>query len=117
MFPARKRIVHLHLGSKVIRTTVDHPLYVEGKGWVNAGDMPGAKCESEQEVVHNPGEKPMPNFPFIGFVAGTKIMTARGPVSIEDLKPGDMIQVQPADDQGDDKHEAQDDEPGWWESN
>jgi hypothetical protein len=54
----------------------------------------------------------------IGFVAGTPILTAKGYKPIEDIKPGDMIQVQPNDDQGDDKHEAQDtDEPGWWESN
>ena len=43
MFPTRKRIVHLHVNGKVIRTTADHPFYIEGKGWVNAGDMPGAK--------------------------------------------------------------------------
>ncbi len=36
----------------------------------------------------------MPTYPN-GFVAGTKVMTSRGPVNIEDLKPGDMIQVQP----------------------
>ena len=44
MFPTRKRIIHLHLGGKVIRTTADHPLYVRGKGWVNAGDMPERHC-------------------------------------------------------------------------
>lgn len=41
MFSTRKRIVLLHLGGKVIRTTADHPLYVEGQGWVNAADLPG----------------------------------------------------------------------------
>jgi hypothetical protein len=40
------------------------------------------------------GVHPMPTYPN-GFVAGTKVMTSRGPVNIEDLKPGDMIQVQP----------------------
>lgn len=40
MFPTHRRIIHLHLGGKVIRTTADHPLYVEGKGWVSAADMP-----------------------------------------------------------------------------
>ena len=109
MFPTRKRIIHLHLGGKVIRTTADHPLYIEGKGWVNAGDMPGAKSEGEQEVVSNLGEPAMPNFPFVGFVAGTPILTSTGFKPIEDIKPGDMIQVQPDDDQGDDKPEAQDD--------
>ena len=102
MFPTRKRIVHLHIKGQVVRTTADHPLYVEGKGWINAGDVPAAKIE-EQEIVHNLGELAMPINPIVGFVAGTKIMTARGPVSIEDLKPGDMIQVQPDDDQGDGK--------------
>jgi hypothetical protein len=29
MFPTRKRIIHLHLGGKVIRTTTD--LYIEGQ--------------------------------------------------------------------------------------
>jgi hypothetical protein len=111
MFPTRKRIIHLHLGGKVIRTTADHPLYIEGKGWVNAGDMPGAKVEGEQK---NLGEPSMSNFPVVGFVAGTPILTAKGYKPIEDIKPGDMIQVQPDDDQGDDKPEAHD-EPRWWE--
>jgi hypothetical protein len=39
MLLTRKRIIHLHLGGKVIRTTADHFLYIEGKGWVNAGDV------------------------------------------------------------------------------
>jgi hypothetical protein len=42
-----------------------------------------------------------------GFTAGTKIMTTRGPVPIEDLRPDDMIQVQP-DDQVHLKHQADD---------
>jgi hypothetical protein len=119
MFPTRKRIVLLHLNGQVIRTTADHPLYVEGKGWINAADMPGAQCEGEHEVVYNLGEQPMPHFPFVGFVAGTPLLTADGPKRIEDIKPGDMIQGQPGDDQGDDKphvHEA-DDELRWWERN
>lgn len=48
-----------------------------------------------------------------GFAAGTKVMTSRCPVSIKDIKPGD-IQVQP----GDGKHDAHDDDDlPWWESN
>jgi len=43
MFPKRKRIIHLHVNGQVIRTTTDHPLYIEAQSWVNAGDMPGAK--------------------------------------------------------------------------
>jgi hypothetical protein len=41
MFPARKRIVLLHLSGQVIRTTADQPFYVMGQGWVNAAEMPG----------------------------------------------------------------------------
>jgi hypothetical protein len=35
----------------------------------------------------------MPNFPIVGFAAGTPLLMAQGPVPIEDIKPGDMIQV------------------------
>lgn len=42
----------------------------------------------------------MPHCPFVGFVAGTPILTARAYKPIEDIQPGDMIQVQPHDDQG-----------------
>ena len=63
----------------------------------------------------------MPHFPVMGFTGDTPILTSTGFKPIEDLKPGDMIQVQPDDDQGDDKPEAHDDqadeEPGWWERN
>ncbi len=122
MFPIRKRIFHLHLGGNIIRTTADHPLYVEGKGWLSAADMPAAKSEGEQTAISNLGEPAMPPYPFVGFVAGTKIMTARGPVSIEDLKPGDMIQVQPDDGQGHGKPDAHEDGQAdaaarWWERN
>jgi hypothetical protein len=41
----------------------------------------------------------MPHFPILGFVAGTPILTADGPKRFEDIKPGDMIQGQPGDDQ------------------
>lgn len=59
----------------------------------------------------------MPHFPVMGFTGDTPILTSTGFKRIEDLKPGDMIQVQPDNDQGDDKPDAHDDEPGWWESN
>lgn len=55
--------------------------------------------------------------PFVGFVAGTPLLTPDGFKSIEDIKPGDTIQVQPDDDQGDGKPEAQDEERRWWEWN
>lgn len=123
MFPTRKRIVLLHLSGKVIRTTADHPFFIQGQGWVNAGDLPGAKSDGEEVVYQlNLGEPTMPdqsrpNFPIVGFVAGTPILTPEGHKSIEDLKPGDMIETQPDGDQADDKPEADNDEPRWWENN
>jgi hypothetical protein len=123
MFPTRKRIVLLYLSGKVIRTTADRPFFIQGQGWVNAGDLPGAKSAGEQEVVYhlNLGEQtvpdqPRPNFPVLGFVAGTPLLTPSGHKRIEDLKPGDLIQTQPDDDQGEHEPEAHDDEPPrWWE--
>jgi hypothetical protein len=122
VFVTCKPILLLHLNGQVIRTTADHPLYVEGKGWVNAGDLPGAQSNGEQVVYNLGGEpampdQPRPNFPILGFVAGTPILTADGPKRIEDIKPGDLIQTQPDDDHADDKPEAHHDEPRWWESN
>jgi hypothetical protein len=122
MFPTRKSTWFIHVSGQVIRTAAAHPFYVEGKGWVNAGDLPGAKSDGEQVVYNlNLGDpampdQPRPSFPILGFVAGTPILTAQGPVPIEDLKPGDLIETQPGDDQADDKPEAHD-EPRWWESN
>lgn len=64
---------------------------------------------------------PDQNRPILGFVAGTPLLTADGLKRIEDIKPGDMIQVQPDDDQADDDphvHDGQGDgEPRWWERN
>ena len=56
----------------------------------------------------------MPHYPFVGFVAGTPNMTSTGYKPIEDIKPGHFIQVQPDDDQGDDKHDAHDDTVYRW---
>ncbi len=118
VFVTRKPIFLLHLNGQVIRTTADHPLYVEGQGWINASDMPGAQPDGEHEVVYNLGESAMPHFPILGFTGDTPILTADGPKRIEDIKPGDMIQVQPGDDQGDDEpHAHEDDELRWWERN
>src|SRR6266542_182929 len=33
------RILHLHVGGQVIKTTPEHPFGVEGKGWVAAGGL------------------------------------------------------------------------------
>jgi hypothetical protein len=50
--------------------------------------------------------------PILGFVAETPLLTADGYKRIEDIKPGDMIQVQPGDDQGGEPHAHEaDDEP------
>jgi hypothetical protein len=32
-------ILHLHVGGEVIRTTPEHPFYIEGKGWTAAGGL------------------------------------------------------------------------------
>jgi hypothetical protein len=124
MFPTRKRIMLLHLSGQVIRTTADHPLYVEGQGWVHAADLAGAKSEGEEAVVYNLNlgepampEQPRPNFPILGFVAGTPLLTPEGHKPIDELKPGDLIQTQPDDGQGDDEPHAHDHEPRWWEGN
>jgi hypothetical protein len=59
----------------------------------------------------------MPIYPN-GFAAGTLIMTARGPVNIEDLKPGDMIVVQPVEQKpADQPPPVPEQQPRWWESN
>jgi hypothetical protein len=34
IYTTRKRIVLLHLTGKVVRTTADHPFFVQGQGWV-----------------------------------------------------------------------------------
>ncbi len=121
MFPTRKRIVQVHLSGRIIRTTADHPFFIPGQGWVNAGDLPGAKSDVEEVVVYhlNLGEpampdQPRPNFPVVGFVAGTPLLTPEGFKRMEDIKPGDVIQTQPDNDQGDD---YDGDEPRWWERN
>lgn len=57
----RQRIVEIHLGGSVIRTTADHPFHVPGKGWVSAAELSGATSEA----VSNPNrvEQPMPDQP------------------------------------------------------
>jgi hypothetical protein len=67
----------------------------------------------------NPAETPKP---ILGFVAWTPIRTSEGSKRIEELQPGDIIQSQPDDEQGDHKPEDHeddrpDDDLGWWEWN
>jgi hypothetical protein len=121
MFLTRKRIVSLHLGGNVIRTTADHPFFVSGKGWVNAralraGDLlatsdgqrvpvEGISDGGEQAIVYSliPGKHPMLNRslpigiprPILGFAAGTLIRTPNGLVPIEQLRLDDFIQLGP----------------------
>ena len=39
MFRTYKRIIPLHLGGNVIRTTTEHPFYVVGQGWTGADNL------------------------------------------------------------------------------
>ncbi len=108
MFPTRKRIVHVHVNGNVIRTTADHPFYVAGQGWTDAGEVQqgdklrtldgsnvpiDAISEGEQAIVHQM-DAGVPPFPCTGLMqAGTMIETADGLEKIEDVKPGDYIMV------------------------
>ncbi len=48
IFQRQALILHLHFGDQVIRTTSEHPFYVWGRGWVEAGEMEaGDWCKSE----------------------------------------------------------------------
>ena len=38
-FERTGRILHLHIGSEVIRTTPEHPFFVAGDGWTAAGSL------------------------------------------------------------------------------
>src|SRR5207302_1708131 len=104
MFPTLKRIFLLHLVGNVIRTTADHPLYVEGQGWTDAGDLrvgdllrtadgQDVPIESitdtgQQEAVYQL-EASVPPFPCTGlWPAGTLLETADGLKAIEDVKAG-----------------------------
>ncbi len=70
-------------------------------------------------------DQPRPNMPIIGFVAGTPLLTPAGHKPVEELRPGDFIQTQPGDGQGDgepqDGHDegcdCPDHDPRWWEHN
>jgi hypothetical protein len=39
VFVGVDRILHLHVGGQVVRTTAMHPFWVEGKGWLEAGRL------------------------------------------------------------------------------
>jgi hypothetical protein len=51
------------LSGKVIPTTADHPFYVQSQGWFNAGDLPGAKNESEEVPAWPPAPDGQPDDP------------------------------------------------------
>jgi hypothetical protein len=44
VFVRTARVLHLHVGRQVIRTTAEHPLYVGGRGWVPAGELQPGDC-------------------------------------------------------------------------
>jgi intein/homing endonuclease len=133
MFITRKPILLLHLFGQVIRTTADHPFFVQSQGWTEAADLrpgdpllsqdgqpvpvEGISERGEKGVVYTlfPDDYPMldrspPNgIPrlVLGFAAGTPILTPDGPIPIEELRPGDFILLgpdgSPAADQGADQ--------------
>jgi len=39
VFVRTGRIMHLHVGGQVIKTTPEHPFYVQGKGWLQANEL------------------------------------------------------------------------------
>jgi hypothetical protein len=39
VFQRLGQVLHLHVGGKVIRTTAEHPFWVDGKGWLPAGEL------------------------------------------------------------------------------
>jgi hypothetical protein len=62
-----------------------------------------------------------PNKPIIGFVAGTPLLTPEGVKPIEELRPGDLIETRP-DDQDDEPEDVHDEDCNcpdhnsrWWE--
>lgn len=78
IFLTTKRLM-LHLSGKVIRTTADHPFYIQDQGWTTvdklwAGDLLHTQdgqlapvetltASDEEQVVYNlplPGGSPMP---------------------------------------------------------
>jgi hypothetical protein len=71
-------------------------------------------------------DQPHRNYPILGFVAGTPLLTSSGHKPIEQVQPDDFIQTRP-DDQGDggpeDVHDGDGDcdcpdhDPRWWEKN
>jgi hypothetical protein len=39
VFVRTGRVLHLHVGGQVIRTTAEHPFWVQGEGWLPAGQL------------------------------------------------------------------------------
>jgi hypothetical protein len=107
MFVTPKQILILQLAGQAIRTTADHPFFVQRRGWTNAGDLQlgdrvrvadgqiapvdAIAIAGEQAVVCQMDPN-VPPFPFSGlWPAGTMFETPEGLKPIEEIEPGDRI--------------------------
>ncbi len=140
MFLIRKPIWLIHVGGQVIRTTADHPFFIQGKGWTDTaklqvGDLlrsddgqevpiEGITDSGEEAVVYQMGVG-VPPFPFTGlWRAGTLLETADGLKPIEDIKTGDYLVVRPPPDADEGPHDEderdeddEEDDRRRWENN
>jgi len=71
VFLTRKPTVLLYLGGQALRTTADHPLFVEGQGWTVVGQVGGAAARLFNEAV------PLARFPLAdSWPAGVRAINA-----------------------------------------
>lgn len=109
--------VVLDVGGRAIRAAANHPLFVHGRGWTAAGELrtgdqlhtPGGTWATVQSVRIEGCFVPRP---FLGFAAGTPILTADGTTPIDQLRPGDLLESAP-----DDPDTDPEDEPPPWRWN
>lgn len=111
---ADSSFVSVDIDGRVIRMTADHSLFVHGKGWTAAGELRAGdrlrKPGDRWAVVRTVRREEDRGFrPFLGFAAGTPILTADGAVPIEDIRPGDLLDFPP-----DDPNDGLDDQPPSW---
>ena len=109
MWQPKQRIVVLQTNGQSIRMATDHPVFVQGKGWVNPGDlhagdylnwtdgqyvMVEAVTDDGQQAIIHQVDAGSPTFPNLGLLKpGTLLMTSTGLKPVEDIKPGDCICV------------------------